>query len=41
MFNKTAVLNHFQFAERFYINTIDREQFHDSIWRRLEKHLSS
>ena len=34
-------LSHFQFAERFYVNTIYREQFHESIWRQLEKHLSS
>ena len=35
------VLSHFQFAERFYISTIYREEFHEIIWRRLEKHLSS
>ena len=35
------VLSPFQFAERFYISTIYREEFHEIIWRRLEKHLSS
>ena len=35
------VLSHFQFAERFYVNAIYREQFHDSTFRRQEKHLSS
>ena len=28
-------------AERFHGNAIFREQFHESIWRRLEKHFSS
>lgn len=30
-----------KFAERFYVNTIYRGQFHQSIWRRLEKEFSS
>ena len=34
VFNKNRVLSHFQFAERFNVNTIYREQFHESIWRR-------
>ena len=41
MLKQNRVLSHFQFAERFYVNTTYREQFHESIWRRLEKHLSS
>ena len=28
--NYNRVVSHFQFAERFYLNAIDREQFHDS-----------
>ena len=40
VFNKNRVLSHFQFAERFNVNTIYREQFHESIWRRLDKHFS-
>lgn len=28
-------------AERFHVNAIFREQFHESIWHRLEKHFSS
>ena len=28
--NYNRVVSHFQFAERFYVNAIDREQFHDS-----------
>ena len=39
--DQTQPTFHFQFAERFYVNTIYREQFHESILRRLEKHLSS
>ena len=35
------VLSHFQFAERFYVDTSYREQFHKSLWRRPEKHFSS
>ena len=38
---QNRVLSHFQFAERFYVNTIYCEQFHESIWSRLEEHLSS
>ena len=38
---QNRVIIHFQFAERFYVNTIYCEQFHESIWSRLEKHLSS
>ena len=38
---QNRVLRHFQFTERFYVHTFYREQFHESIWRRLEKHLSS
>ena len=34
------VLSHFQFAERFYVNTNCREQFQESIWSRLEERLS-
>ena len=33
--------SHFHFAQLFYLNTIYREQFHDNIWRRLVKYLSS
>ena len=33
---QNLVLFHFQFAEHFYANTIYREQFHESMWRRLE-----
>ena len=39
--SKNRVLSHFQFAQRFYLNTICREQFHQSISCRLEKQLSS
>ena len=28
--NYNRVVSHFQFAERFYVNAIYREQFHDS-----------
>ena len=28
--NYNRVVSHFQFAERFYVNAIDREQFHDN-----------
>ena len=38
---KKTVLSDFQFAERFYLNTIYCEEFHESIWRTLDKHLSS
>ena len=38
---ENRVLSHFQFAQRFYVNTIYREQFYESMWRRLEKHLFS
>ena len=34
VFNKNRVLSHFQFAERFNVNTIYGEQFHESIWRK-------
>jgi len=37
------VLSHFQFAQRFDVNTINREQFLESICRRVEievKHYS-
>ena len=30
-----------QFAERFNVNATYREQFHESIWLSLEKHLFS
>ena len=36
---QNRVLSHFQFAERFYINTTYREEFHEITWRRLEQHL--
>ena len=36
-----SILSHFQFAKHFYVNMIYHEHFHESIWRRLEKHLSS
>ena len=38
---QNRVLSHIQFAERFYVNTIYCEQFHESIWSRLEERLSS
>ena len=38
---QNRVLSHFQFAERFCVNTIYREKFNESIWRTLEKHLSA
>ena len=38
---QNRVPSHLQFAKRFYVNTNYREQFHESIRRRLEKHLSS
>ena len=38
---QNRVLSHFQFAERFYVNTIYCEQFHESTLSRLEEHLSS
>ena len=37
----SRIPSRFQFAKRFYVNTTYREQFHESMWRRLEKHLSS
>ena len=40
--NKTALLlSHFQFDQRFYLNTTCRVQFQESIRRRPEKHLFS
>ena len=33
---KKTVLSHFQFGERFYVNTFYGEQFHENIWRRQE-----
>ena len=41
---QNPVLSHFQlfqFAERFYVNTIYREKFHERIKRWLEKQLPS
>ena len=38
---QNRVLSHFQFAERFYVNAIYREQFHWSVLSGQEKHLSS
>ena len=38
---KNRALSHFQFAQRFYLNTICRKQFHQSICCTLEKQLSS
>ena len=38
--SQNRVLRHFQIAERFNVNTIYREQFHESMWRRLDKHFS-
>ena len=40
---QNRVLSRLHFAERSYVNTIYREQFHESIiiWLGLEKHLSS
>ena len=35
------VLSHFHFAQCFHLNTIYRNQFHDSTWPTLEKHLTS
>ena len=35
---QNRVLRHFQFAQRFYLNTIYCEKFYESIWCRLEKH---
>ena len=38
---QNRILSHFRFAELFYVNTIYCEKFHESIWSRLEEHLSS
>ena len=35
------MLSHFHFVERFCVNTVYREQFHESMWRKQENHLSS
>ena len=36
---QNCVLSHFRFAERFNVNIIYRDQFHESIKRRLETYL--
>ena len=38
---QNRIRSHFRFAELFYVNTIYCEKFHESIWSRLEEHLSS
>ena len=35
-----VLIKRFSVAERFYVNTMFREQFQESKWRRLENHLS-
>ena len=36
---QNRVLSHFQFAQRFYLNTIYREKFHENIRRKHGKAL--
>ena len=38
---QNCVLSHFHFVERFCVNTVYREQLHESMWRKQENHLSS
>ena len=38
---QNRVLSHFQLGQYFYLNTICREKVHESMRRRLEKHLFS
>ena len=41
MFDKTPRSKRFSVVERFYVNTMFREQFKERKWRKLEKNLSS